>query len=698
MGQRSKNLTLLWAFALLVTVVNALAVVWRLPVQRHLANDADEQAVQDAVRWIAPLPTNARLLLLVSNQDQTHFHFSTRLIYFLYPHHIDIVSNSLPPDALSRYEGILAFGRMAPVLEARQKQEPLAWRMAGQDSRALLAFSNRLANAAPVSTPEPRLPFILRLVSGAFSLLAVVVLGVLLMTLTLRAPPFETWWANFAIAHLIGVAAFAVMQTLCIACVGKPLVWPVYVGVAGLCAVCLGRRAEPLRCMACGPVSFGHNSVFREFLSEGQSAERHTAKGFSPSPQTHRFVRQAVKENWRDYLCRAALLLGVFTALERMGLIGLDWDAVAIWQLKAKVLFLDGNLSLWQNPAQFPYAHFDYPLLTPLLTWWNYRHFNAIDLHWAQANGLLFYADLLAIFAASALRYVPPVYALVATALLSGLPEVTLHAVSGYADLPLALYMLGAGVFLMRVLVERENAAWPLVGWMLAGVILVKNEGLLACVSAFLVIGWHFLRARRVPPAVPADNSATGIVPPASTIAGMEQATGTEIAGNTAAASTGNAPQQKQERRLSWWLLAPVLACLPWWLLKQRWNLTNDVMQPTHPPHFTIRLLWWRMWYAMVYGFGKQFVWLGPRFPAWGLLGVIILAGGIAARKRRLALTGPLWLFAGVQFCGYIGIYMITPSALPAHIISSVERLTLHVAPLLLLAALISCFAEEQRA
>ena len=421
-----------------------------------------------------------------------------------------------------------------------------------------------------------------------------------------------------------------------------------------------------------------------------------TAKGFSPSSKTHRFTPEAIKENWRGYLCCAALLLGVLTALERMGLIGLDWDAVAIWQLKAKVLFLDGNLSLWQNTAQFPYAHFDYPLLTPLLTWWSYRHFNAIDLHWAQANGLLFYADLLAIFAASALRYVPPVYALLATALLSGLPEVTLHAVSGYADLPLALYMLGAGVFLMRVLIERGNDAWPLVGWMLAGVISVKNEGLLACVSAFLVIGWYFWRARRVPPAVPADNSIVDIDYSASTIAGTEQAAGTEITGNTAAASTGNALQQKAERRLSWCLLAPVLAYLPWSLFKHQWNLINDVMQPTHPPHFTIRLLWWRMWYAMVYGFGKQLVWLGPRFPAWGLLGVIILAGGIAARKRRLVLTDPLWLLAGIQICGYMGIYMITPSALPAHIISSVDRLSLHVVPLLLLAALINCFFEEK--
>ena len=144
----------IWILALLVGVANALVVVQRLPTQKRLAQDADEQAVQDAASWIAPLPANARLLLLVSTQDQTHFHFSTRLIYFLYPHRLDIASNSLPPDALSRYEGILAFGRMAPVLEARQRQNASSWRMAGQDSRVLLALSNHLANTAPLPTPD----------------------------------------------------------------------------------------------------------------------------------------------------------------------------------------------------------------------------------------------------------------------------------------------------------------------------------------------------------------------------------------------------------------------------------------------------------------------------------------------------------------------------------------------------------------
>ncbi len=394
------------------------------------------------------------------------------------------------------------------------------------------------------------------------------------------------------------------------------------------------------------------------------------------------------------YYC-AALLLGILTVLERLWLIGLDWDALAIWQLKAKMLFVDGNLAAWQNTAPFPYAHFDYPLLTPLLSWWTYRHFDGIDLHWAQANGLLFYADLLIIFAGSAIRYVPAWAALLATALLSGLPEVTLHAVSGYADLPLAAYFLGAGVFLIRALNERETGAWRLVGWMLAGVILVKNEGLLACVSAFGVIGLHFCHARRVFPLVSADN----INKEASRVDSAE-ANAAKLAAETGEPTEpalSSAHDNLQAKRASFvWLLLPGLAYLPWWLLKHQWALSNDVMQPAHPPHFTIRLLWWRMWYAILHGFGRQMLWLGPWFPAWGLFGAVLLAGIAAAYQRRIRLARPLWLLAGIQICGYIGIYMITPSALPAHIISSVDRLTLHVAPTLLLAALLSCFGQEK--
>ncbi len=52
------------------------------------------------------------------------------------------------------------------------------------------------------------------------------------------------------------------------------------------------RWAEPLRCMACGPVSFGHNFVDRESLSEGQSAERHQAKG-----SVHRLNLKGIKNH-----------------------------------------------------------------------------------------------------------------------------------------------------------------------------------------------------------------------------------------------------------------------------------------------------------------------------------------------------------------------------------------------------------------
>ena len=656
----------LWTLALLVTVANALVVVWRLPVQKKLANDADEQAVQDAAGWIAPLPTGTRLLLLASNQDPTYFHFHTRLIYFLYPHRIDIALNQLPPDAASRYDGILAFGRMAPVLEARRKSGSNVWRLAERDTAASLFLAARFTTTVPFASPAPRLPFVARLLSGLFSIVIVVVLGALLLRLTLRAPPFGAWWANLAVAHLVGATAFAVAQQVCVLLTGKPLVWPVYALLLFLFLLWWrGRHTK-------------HTSVGAQFMAS--NADRASNVGVPPnagiaalanvSPNAGvncnaGVINHAPTGKFLEIVtgnpgCWAALLLGVFTVLERLWLIGLDWDALAIWQLKARMLFLDGNLAAWQNTAPFPYAHFDYPLLTPLLTWWTYRHFDGIDLHWAQANGLLFYADLLVIFAASAIRYVPAWAALSAASLLSGLPEVTLHAVSGYADLPVSVYFLGAGVFLIRALNERETGAWPLVGWMLAGVILVKNEGLLACLSAFIVIGLHLYHSRLAPTDTP-DNS-------------------------------------RNKRASFVWLLAPGLAYLPWWLLKHRWALSNDVMQPVHPPHFTIRLLWWRMWYAILYGFGRQMLWLGPWFPAWGLLGVITLAGIAAAYRRRLHPARPLWLLAGIQLCGYIGIYMITPSALPAHIISSVDRLTLHVAPTLLLAALISCFSKETHA
>ena len=79
--------------------------------------------------------------------------------------------------------------------------------------------------------------------------------------------------------------------------------------------VALWRRAEPLRCMACGPVSFGHNPLLQHFVSEGHNmlcpyAVGHTAKGFSPSrPESgiHNFVITRIPAHSHSRLLNRAL-------------------------------------------------------------------------------------------------------------------------------------------------------------------------------------------------------------------------------------------------------------------------------------------------------------------------------------------------------------------------------------------------------
>ena len=56
-----------------------------------------------------------------------------------------------------------------------------------------------------------------------------------------------------------------------------------------------------------------------------------------------------------------------------------------------------------------------------------------------------------------------------------------------------------------------------------------------------------------------------------------------------------------------------------------------------------------------------------------------------------------LWALCAIQAVGYAGIYLITPWPLLAHLNSSVDRLWLHLAPSLLLAALIGCFSLSGR-
>ncbi len=596
----------LWIVALLFALGNAAVVVRRLPVQRQLADNQQAQDARQAADWLREWPPQTRVLL-IPERGESAFWLTSRLTYDISPRRLALATGSVSPADLRAADVLLIYGARRPAL-------PPDWLPWKQSARLILAVPAAHPVPQRASSPLPTRsgPSWFLLPRGLFGLGMVILLGALLMGVTLRAPLFARWWANLALAHLVGAAALAWLVTFGLLWNQTLPVWPVYL-------------------------------VLLLLLPTGQRAYRLLF------PPTRRASAGSIRLTPWEWLLILAVALGLLTAIERGLLIGLDWDGFMIWQLKAKAFFLDGNVSLLRDPSHFPYAHLDYPLLVPMQSWWLYRHIGAVSDRWAQASGLLFYADMLILFAASARLYLSRTITLLGLAILACLPEATMHAVSGYADIPLAAYLLALGVCLMRLLTAQETNLTPLIAWLLAGTVLTKNEGLLACLAALTVAALCARRRQGSP--------------------------------------------RRLWKRLWFWSAAAAGAYLPWLWIKRSWHLVNYIFEPTQPVHFTARLFWWRLGYTLWNGIVGQLARIGPWFPAWGLVGLLFLVGLIATWRRRVVESAPLWLLAGFQWLGYVGIYLITPAALPAHIGSSAERLILHVTPLLLLASLIGCFA-----
>jgi len=611
-------LAALWALAALVALVNALGMARRAPLLWQQVNGPDEQAAQAAARWIRPLPSDARVLALLSKQNVRPGWFRIRLNYLVYPRRYEATWDALPADAARRFDYVLAY-------HSAQAAVPASWNRLATVERASLFVSaaGETAQSAQAAREAPLSPMALigRALAGLFGLAVVAALGALLLSRTVPCPPFAAWWGNLALAHLVGAAAVAWLVTLIALATHRLLAWPVY-GAALLLAP--GWR-------------LARAWLFPQARTDARKATPLAAGATA----------------WRMFLI-GLIALGVLTALERGWLIGFnwigEWDSYAIWQFKAKAFFLDGDLSLLRDTVRFEYAHLDYPLLVPLQSWWLYRHVGAVSEGWAQLAGFCFTLDALALCAAFAARYVSRFDALLGTALLATLPVFSSHALSGYAEVPMAAYTLALGGCLVSLLTAQEPASIPLLAWLLAGVVLVKNEGLLACLSALLVVALYALRASR--------------------------------------------PKRIGASDWMLWIGAAACAYLPWLLCKRQEHLTNDLLSPKSHPPFTAALLAWRLGYTLR-SFALQLARVGPWYPCWGLLGLLVPVGLFAAARRRVSLSGPLWLLSLFQLLGYTGIYLITPASLAFHIGSSIERLVLHIAPDLLLAALLACFGPS---
>ncbi len=180
---------------------------------------------------------------------------------------------------------------------------------------------------------------------------------------------------------------------------------------------------------------------------------------------------------------------------------GGGWDALAIWNLRARFLFLGGEH--WRDGFSelIPWSHPDYPLLLPasIAHFWAYLGKDSEQV--SAIVGSAFAFSTIALLVGTLLVLRGRLQAQLAGLVLMGTPFFLKEAASQYADIPLAFFFLAT--FSLLALRERVacsgSAGLALAGFTAGLAAWTKNEGLLFLCSFLFVFGavaWK--RDRRV--------------------------------------------------------------------------------------------------------------------------------------------------------------------------------------------------------
>jgi hypothetical protein len=167
-----------------------------------------------------------------------------------------------------------------------------------------------------------------------------------------------------------------------------------------------------------------------------------------------------------------------------------EWDAWSIWARKAQMLTEHDSLvgGFW-TASSYSWTHLDYPIHFPV---WEALHFRAAGEFDTQA--LLRHVWLLLVAFVWAVAYLmrgrvrPLVWAplLLLAAVAPGVWE---QLLTGYADVPMALYACLGAISLALWLSEGDGRFLALGAIMLAAAANLKNEGLMAAAALLIVAG-----------------------------------------------------------------------------------------------------------------------------------------------------------------------------------------------------------------
>jgi hypothetical protein len=162
-----------------------------------------------------------------------------------------------------------------------------------------------------------------------------------------------------------------------------------------------------------------------------------------------------------------------------------DWDAWALWNLRAKFLAGPGEAWRYALSPLLRNTHPDYPLLLSGFVARVWKAGGAVDTLAPIATALLFFAALLAILVSVVALLRGAASAFLAGLVILSTTSLLVWAPAQYADIPLAFYYLGAIALLFLEASPAANGRWALLwaGLCAGFAAWTKNEGIafLAC-------------------------------------------------------------------------------------------------------------------------------------------------------------------------------------------------------------------------
>ncbi|HSD01615.1 MAG TPA: hypothetical protein VLB81_04560 [Gaiellales bacterium] len=175
-----------------------------------------------------------------------------------------------------------------------------------------------------------------------------------------------------------------------------------------------------------------------------------------------------------------------------------EWDAWAMWTMKAKAITLLGGLDAGVF-AGVPYhhLHLDYPLLLPAVEAIGFRFMGAIDTQVIHLQAALLTAALLVSLPRLLAGRVPAAVAWGSALLIGVAPSLIDQAGAGLADAPLAVFFAMAAVCAWRWLAEGRRELLLLTALFAAAVLATKREGTPFVAVLFLVVIVAAGRGRR---------------------------------------------------------------------------------------------------------------------------------------------------------------------------------------------------------